>query len=83
MPENLETLSLKIGQLSQIVDQYRVSIYNLELRHNLLVKILEEKGIMVPEEFGKRWPIFLKNDIGIQGPDGIMEGSLKVSFYGN
>jgi hypothetical protein len=54
----------------------------MELRFNLIVKILEEKGIILQGEFDKRWPVFLKNDIGVPGSDGLMEGSLKVSFYG-
>ena len=43
---------------------------------------MEEKGIFAKEEFDKRWPLYLKNDIGMVGPDGIMEGSLCIKFYG-
>lgn len=77
-----DQFNLKISQLNQIIEQYRVNIYNMELRFNLIVKILEEKGIILQGEFDKRWPVFLKNDIGVPGSDGLMEGSLKVSFYG-
>lgn len=81
MAENNELLTLKTNQQSQILDQYRGNIYNLELRQSLIVKMMEEKGIFATGEFDKRWPLFLKNDIGMIGPDGIMEGSLKIYFY--
>ena len=54
MPENMESLTMKMAQVGQIIDQYRVEIYNSELRMNLMIKILEEKGIMVKDEFTKR-----------------------------
>lgn len=82
MAENNELLTLRTNQQSQILDQYRGNIYNLELRLNLVIKMMEEKGIFAPEEFDKRWPLFLKNDIGMLGPDGIMEGSCCFKFYG-
>ena len=82
MPENMESLTMKMAQVGQIIDQYRVEIYNSELRMNLMIKILEEKGIMVKDEFTKRWPQYLKNDVGVAGPDGIMEGSMRTIFYG-
>ena len=81
MPESLENLSLKTNQQNQILDQYRVNIYTAELRFNLLLKLLEEKGILVKDEFDKRWPMYLKSDVGAIGPDGMMEGSLKVTMY--
>ena len=81
MAENTELLTLKTNQQSQILDQYRGNIYNLELRQSLIVRMMEEKGIFATGEFEKRWPLFLKNDIGIVGPDGMMEGSLKIHFY--
>lgn len=77
----LEQMQLIYNQQQQIIDQYRVSIFNSELRINLMVKILEEKGITVKEEFNQRWPLYLKNDVGVLGPDGRMEGSLKVTMY--
>jgi len=82
MAESIELLSLRSNQQSQILDQYRVSIYTLELKVNLLNKLLEEKGTFLKGEFEKRWPLYLKNEIGVQGPDGRMDGSLKVYFYG-
>jgi len=82
MAENTELLTLKTNQQGQILDQYRGNIYNLELRQTLIVRMMEEKGIFATGEFEKRWPLFLKNDIGMVGPDGMMEGSLKVKFYG-
>lgn len=81
--QRIDAVNLRFNQLNQIIDQYRLDIYNQELRTNLLIKMLEEKNIFAPEEFLKRWPIYLKNDIGVQGPDGAMEGSLKVTFYGS
>jgi len=78
-----DTNALRFNQVGQMLDEYRMKIYNLELRINLLVKILEEKGIMAGGEYEKRWPIYLKNDIGVIGPDGVMEGgTLKIKFYG-
>jgi len=82
MPESLEIISLRTGQLSQIQDQFRVEVYNLQLKVDLLIKMMEEKGQLAQEEFGKRWPLYLKNNIGVLGPDGMMEGSLSVKFYG-
>ena len=79
--ESTETLSLRAAQQNQILDQYRMNIYNIDLRINLIIKMMEEKGVFTTGEFDKRWPLFLKNDIGAIGPDGIMEGSLKVNFY--
>ena len=74
--------SLRFNQQQQVLDQYRVSIYNLELRFDLLIKMLEERGTMAKDEFVKRWPLFLKNEVGVIGQDGKMEGNLKVTFYG-
>lgn len=82
MPENIESLTLRVAQQSQIIDQYRVNIYNLELRFMLLCKMMEEKGFFAKGEFDKRWPQYLKSDVGVLGSDGVMEGSLKVTFYG-
>lgn len=82
MADNINMLNLKVNQQNQLLDQYRMNIYNLELRLKLITKILEEKGTFFPDEFEKRWPIFLKNDIGVMGQDGKMEGSCKVRFYG-
>jgi len=82
MADSPELLSLKVGQISSILEQYRANIYNLELRQQLLTKILEEKGILVSGEFDQRWPTYLKNNVGVLGPDGIMEGSLKIRIYG-
>lgn len=56
-------------------------MYTTELRFNLLLKMFEEKGILVKDEFDKRWPIYLKNDIGAIGEDGVMQGNLRVTMY--
>jgi hypothetical protein len=82
MSDSPDVLNLKVAQISTVLEQYRINIYNLELRFALLAKILEEKGIMVSEEFEKRWPLYLKNTVGIVGENGIMEGSLKIHFWG-
>jgi hypothetical protein len=82
MADDTNTLNLKISQMMQILDQYRVNIFNMDLRFQLMTKMLEEKGIFAKEEFAKRWPVFLKSDVGVIGQDGVMEGSLKVTFYG-
>jgi len=81
MPDNNELLNLRSAQQGQILDQYRMNLHSLDLRVILLIKMMEEKGIFSTGEFEKRWPLFLKNDIGVMGPEGIMEGSLKVHFY--
>ena len=82
MAETLEMLTLRTAQQGQILEQYRADIFNLQLRQNLVVKILEEKGTLAQGEFEQRWPLYLKNDVGVVGSDGIMEGSLRVSWYG-
>lgn len=79
--ESTELLSLRSAQQNQILDQYRLNLYNIDLRINLLIKMMEEKGIFIAGEFEKRWPLFLKNDVGAIGPDGVMEGSLRIKFY--
>ena len=81
MAENIEVLSLRANQHDMILDQYRSNIYTMELKFNLLIKMMEEKGFLALEEFDKRWPIYLKNDVGIIGSDGVMEGTLAVRFY--
>jgi hypothetical protein len=81
MAESLEILSLKTNQQGQILDQYRASIYTLELKLTLLNKMFEEKGIFAHDEFDKRWPLFLKNDVGAVDETGIMQGSLLIHFY--
>jgi len=81
MPENLDTLTMRAAQQGQILEQYRVNIYNSELRFELLIKMFEEKGILAKEEFNKRWPLYLKNDVGVIGVNGIMEGTLLTNFY--
>jgi len=82
MSEDLERLNLRTTQQSQILDQYRMNIYNMELRTNLVIKMMEEKGVFAAGEFDKRWPLYLSNDIGAIGPNGVMDGSLRVKFYG-
>ena len=78
----IDTLMLRTLQQQQILDQYRVAIYNLELRFALLTKMMEEKGVMAKGEFDTRWPVYLKNDVGILEQDGKMVGTLRVTFYG-
>ena len=82
MAENIELLSLRINQQTQVLEENRMAMYNQELRLALLIKILEEKGVLVAGEFDKRWPLYLKNDVGAMGPGNIMEGSLKQNLYG-
>ena len=79
--QNLEMGILRSNQQQQIIDQYRVEIYNMQLKMDLLIKMLEEKGTMAKDELNKRWPLFLKNDVGVLEPNGRMEGQMKVSFY--
>ena len=81
--EDLNALRLGFNQQNQILEQYRSNLYTLELRHLLLMKILEEKGVMIRGELDARWPQYLKNDVGVVGPDGVMEGSLTVHWYGD
>ena len=81
MAGDTNMLNLKLNQQNQVLDQYRMNIYNLELRFKLIIKMLEEKGLMSSDEFEARWPLYLKNDVGVVGQDGLMEGSLKVHFY--
>lgn len=82
MAESSELMSLRLGQQGQILEQYRAESYNASLRFTLLLKMLEEKGVMVKGEFDTRWPLYLKNDVGVIGPDGVMEGSIRVTIYG-
>ena len=82
MAETIDTLSLRSSQQAQILDEYRVAIFTLEQKFALLVRMIEERGFMAKGEFDKRWPICLRNDIGVLGPDGVMEGSLTVRRYG-
>jgi hypothetical protein len=58
-----------------------MQIHHNEIKNNLLMKMLEEKGIFAPSEYDKRWPLYLKNDVGAIGPDGIMAGDLRVTFF--
>ena len=44
-------------------------------------KILEEKGLLCRGEFEQRWPLYLKNEVGIVDESGRMEGNLQVTFY--
>jgi hypothetical protein len=74
--------SLKFNQQQQILDQYRMNIYNSDLKFNLLLKMMEEKGLMAKDEFNKRWPLYLKSDVGVIDESGRMKGELKISFYG-
>jgi hypothetical protein len=80
---DLELLNLRTAQQSQVLEQYRMNIYTMELKWNLLLKMLEEKGVLARDEFEKRWPLYLNNDVGAIGPDGAMEGSIKIKFYVN
>jgi hypothetical protein len=80
--KTIEMLMLGINQQQQILDQYRVNIYNLELKLNLFIKMIEEKGVFAAGELDKRWPLYLKNDIGVIDQNGVMSGSLKVTFFG-
>jgi len=82
MAESIEVLSLRTSQQNQVMEQFRTGQYTNELRFSLLLKLLEEKKILVPREFDNRWPLFLKNEVGVVGPDGVMEGTLAVHFYG-
>jgi hypothetical protein len=73
---------LRFNQQQGDLDQYRMNIYNIELRFDLLLKMLEEKGMLAKDEFNKRWPLYLKNEIGVMGQDGKMDGVLKITMYG-
>ena len=78
----LESTVLRDNQHQQIIEQYRSNIYTLELKFDLLIKMFEEKGLFAKEEFSKRWPLYLKNDIGVLGSDGkISNGKMKVTMY--
>jgi len=81
MPETIENLTLRLAQVGQINDQYRASIFISEQRFVLLTKMLEEKGLFVKDEFERRWPLYMKNNVGAIGADGVMEGTLRVNFY--
>ena len=74
-------VALNLSYHKQLVDRLRIQNYHQDLRIKLLVKMLEEKGIMASDELEKRWPLYLKKDIGAVGQDGIMEGTLKVTFF--
>ena len=82
MADNTELMNLRVNQQTQILEENRMAMYTHELRTALLIKMLEEKGVLVPGEFDKRWPLYLKNDVGAMGPGGVMEGSLKIAKYG-
>jgi len=81
MAESPELIGLKIAQLSQIVEQYRSNMYTTELRFNLLLKMLEEKGMFLAGELDKRWPQYLQKEIGVPDQNGMMEGTLKCHLY--
>jgi len=78
----LEQNQLIANQQQQIIDQYRINIFNMELRTTLLIKMLEEKGIMAKEELNQRWPLYLKSEVGVLESTGKMAGELKVTLYG-
>lgn len=80
--QSVDLAMLRTNQQQQILDQYRNSIYNLELKLTMIGKMLEEKGLFAKDEIDKRWPLYLKNDVGVIGPNGVMEGHLKVTMYG-
>lgn len=82
MADSIENIVLRLQQQNQIIEQYRTFIYTLELRQNLFIKMLEEKGICAVGEFEKRWPLYLRNDVGVLGQDGLMLGELKISVFG-
>jgi hypothetical protein len=82
MSDSLELLNLKVNQQNQIFEESRMAMYTQELRLALLIKMLEEKGVLVMGEYDKRWPLYLKNDVGAMGPNGVMEGSLVIKIYG-
>jgi hypothetical protein len=82
LKKEIETNNLRFTQIQQTIEQYRSNIFNLELRSNLLTKMMEEKGLFAKDEFQKRWPLYLRNDVGVPGPNGIMDGEPKITFYG-
>lgn len=77
----IDMLKMQFMKQQQISDQYRYSIYILELKNSLLIKMLEEKNLMAKDELEKRWPLYLKNDVGAQDQNGHMAGLLKVTKY--
>jgi predicted transcriptional regulator YheO len=80
----IEQANLRFTQISQTENQTRQEMFNTQTRFDLLVRMLEEKGIMANGEFQKRWPLYLKNVVGVADSDGIMRpGKPKVTFYGN
>lgn len=82
MAENTDLLTLRTAQQGQILEEYRSTLFHIELKINLLIKMLEEKGLLVKNEFNTRWPQYLRTDVGVIGPTGVMEGTLKVTMYG-
>ena len=78
---NVDLLNLRTAQQGQILEEYRSNIFHIELKINLVIKLLEEKGVLLKNEFDQRWPQYLRNDVGTVGPEGRMEGTLKVTMY--
>jgi hypothetical protein len=81
MAEDLDNVNLRFSQYSNILEQYRSNMFMMEHRTNLVIRMLEEKGIFAKNEFDTRWPLYLKNDVGVPGQDGMMQGSLKITFF--
>lgn len=75
--------ALTFSYHKQLIDKMRIQQYNMELKQQLLIKMLEERKILADNELDRRWPQYLISDIGALGPEGKMEGVLKVTFFGD
>jgi len=74
-------VALTFSYHKQLIDRLRNSTNEDDLKLSLLIKMLEEKGVIAVGEVDKRWPQYLKHDVGAIGPDGKMSGTLSVRFY--
>ena len=69
------------GRIEHEITLTRGNLEVIRLKLALLRVMLSERGVLRETEWNQKWPRYLRNDVGIQEPNGKMQGSLKIHFY--
>ena len=82
MMNNTDHLDNLVFQNDHTIGIYRGNLEMLRLKISLLRTMLSQRGILPYADFDRRFKQHLRNDVGVVERDGIMQGSLKIKFYG-
>jgi len=82
MTPTYETLLAYIRQQEQLIEGIQKELYMFKLQKDHLIKFLEQKNILQTEEFIRSYDNYLRYQVGHPDASGKIEGSLKISIFG-